>query len=647
MGNLKKINKVLITTLILFSVGVFANYSKTSSKYFIDDLDTKGDNIANLITFKSLKYGDISGILNYQEKLTNLEISDIEYTLKFYRKIVGPKDTDVVTDNYRVVVDNGCTVQKVTTPKAPTYEPNPDGSINENSKGSMYKISKGSESETDNVVDITYVNDVESNTSEGKSSSELITVTYTCPLSVVKRDKKGGGEETSTMINIFEQVNDESEFLYLEYNYVKDFVQKVYAVLINGNKLEKMHIPVEDSQINFDDEFNKWIEAYGKKFSQDNPIFPTMQNLIKRYITDKNVKSNPNKGLGLKSGNSDAGAAYKIMYQFDTIASQAETYNVNIVSPTKPDLPQLYFIDNISATETTELFKRYLKDYYNYSDADITTIIDYVAEYGGISTVLGNSTKTIPGISHISAGVRYYVSVDSSILRQIEIRDKVIVAKNSSNIMSDFVNNFRSKNQTYNWITGSSGQINLYLADIRVSEALKESLLTTNENVNDYYFFRNGDSFICIRVYNHSDDLAHTYLEITRLNKVGSADVDPATEPLTITDPTRIMYSGYITADTIDSEKQAIDYISAVVALKTGQTIDTNYRNVATNAKTWLESGVDNSSVADYRKESTLFDIEYTPNPKLVNITRTTYAAQASETASTQSLDEPTIEVTE
>ena len=49
MSNLRKINKILGITLIVFSLGVFANYSKTSSKYFVDDTDLKTDNIVNLL----------------------------------------------------------------------------------------------------------------------------------------------------------------------------------------------------------------------------------------------------------------------------------------------------------------------------------------------------------------------------------------------------------------------------------------------------------------------------------------------------------------------------------------------------------------------------------------------------------------------
>ena len=84
MSNLRKINKILGITLIVFSLGVFANYSKTSSKYFVDDTDLKTDNIVNLINFKSLKYGETKGIISASEKLTDLVITDIDYTLQFY-----------------------------------------------------------------------------------------------------------------------------------------------------------------------------------------------------------------------------------------------------------------------------------------------------------------------------------------------------------------------------------------------------------------------------------------------------------------------------------------------------------------------------------------------------------------------------------
>lgn len=630
MGNLKKVNKILGITLIVFSLGVFANYSKTSSKYFVDDLDNKSDNIVNLISFKSLKYGETKGLVTYSEKLTNLEISDIEYSIKFYRKIVNSNDEDVITDNYRVVVDNGCTITEVVTPKAPIYVPNQDGSINENSKGAMYTISAGDGSSTDNVANLTYVNDVKSNTSEGSSSNDLITVRYTCPLSVVKRNKVGGGEETSTEFNIYEKINDESEFLYLNYTYTKDFIQKVYNVLINGDRLEKMHIPTDDSMINFDEEFDKWVTAFGAEFSKNNTKYPTITAKIRSFISAKDVKNKVNQGFGLKSGASDAGANYKLMYQFDTIASQAETYSNYVSGGNTTEFPNLYFIDPMTSGEATALFRKYLKEYYTYTDAEIEKIITYVGEYGGISSVLGDSTKNIPGITHVLAGPRDYIRVTSSILAQIDIKNRVVVSKNAKNIMQTFKDNFVTLNQTQNWVQ-SSHITNLFI-DISASLNLEESLRTTNSNLNDYYFFRSEfyNYILAFRVYNYDFDTENTYVEVYRFVMNAS---NPSAETLEINDPTRLMFFGYMTGTTIDSFKAYIDYTSTVIALKTGVN-PSDYANVVADGKTWLTTDPheDNSSVVDF-SQGTLFRIEYVSNPKLIPITRTTVTASSEQNA--------------
>lgn len=630
MGNLKKVNKILGITLIVFSLGVFANYSKTSSKYFVDDLDDKSDNIVNLISFKSLKYGETKGLVTYSEKLTNLEISDIEYSIKFYRKIVNSNDEDVITDNYRVVVDNGCTITEVVTPKAPTYVPNQDGSINENSKGAMYTISAGDGSSTDNVANLTYVNDVKSNTSEGSSSNDLITVRYTCPLSVVKRNKVDGGEETSTEFNIYEKINDESEFLYLNYTYTKDFIQKVYNVLINGDRLEKMHIPTDDSMINFDEEFDKWVTAFGAEFSKNNTKYPTITAKIRSFISAKDVKNKVNQGFGLKSGASDAGANYKLMYQFDTIASQAETYSNYVSGGNTTEFPNLYFIDPMTSDEATALFRKYLKEYYTYTDAEIEKIITYVGEYGGISSVLGDSTKNIPGITHVLAGPRDYIRVTSSILAQIDIKNRVVVSKNAKNIMQTFKDNFVTLNQTQNWVQ-SSHITNLFI-DISASLNLEESLRTTNSNLNDYYFFRSEfyNYILAFRVYNYDFDTENTYVEVYKFVMNAS---DPSAETLEINDPTRLMFFGYMTGTTIDSFKAYIDYTSTVIALKTGVN-PSDYANVVADGKTWLTTDPheDNSSVVDF-SQGTLFRIEYVSNPKLIPITRTTVTASSEQNA--------------
>lgn len=626
MGNLKKVNRILIITLFVFSLGVFANYSKTSSKYFVDDLDTKDDNIVNLISFKSLKYGETKGLVTYSEKLTNLEISDIEYSIKFYRKVVGSKDEDVSRDNYRVVVDKGCTITDVLTPKAPQYNEK-----DEKPHGVTTVISSDGESETDNVVDITYINDVVSNTSEGSSSKDLITVNYTCPLSVVKRKvpaTQGGGEETSTEFSIYEKINEESEFLYLNYNYVKEFVQKVYAVLINGTRLEKMHIPVDDSKIDFDTEFNKWVEAFGAEFAKNNTKYPTITAKIKQFITAKDVKNKPNQGLGLNTSNSDAGAAYKTMYQFDTIASQAQTYSQYVNGGNTTEFPNLYFIDPMSSSEATALFRRYLKEYYTYTDEEIEKIITYVDEFGGISSVLGDTTNNIPGITHVVAGPRDYIRVTSSILVQIEQKDHVVVSKETRNIMDVFKANFVTLNKTHNWVPANH-VTNLFI-DIGASLNIQESLRTTNPEMNDYYFFRSEfyNYIIAFRVYNFAQDPDNTYVEV---NKFVMNASNPASETIEITNPTRLMYIGYITDTTIDSFKPYIDYTSAVIALKTGVSTS-DYANIVADAKTWLSTSLNNSTVVEFTK-GTLFRIEYVSNPKLVPMNRV-LASEASEASS-------------
>ncbi len=630
MGNLKKVNKILGITLIVFSLGVFANYSKTSSKYFVDDLDDKSDNIVNLISFKSLKYGETKGLVTYSEKLTNLEISDIEYSIKFYRKIVNSNDEDVITDNYRVVVDNGCTVTEVVTPNAPTYVPNQDGSINENSKGSIYTTSIGDGSTTENVVNLTYYNDVESNTSAGSSSNDLITVKYSCPLSVVKRNKDGGGEETSTEFNIYEKINDESEFLYLNYTYTKDFVQKVYNVLINGTRLEKMHIPVDDSMINIDDEFDKWVDAYVNNFLANSDFNGIVPNQVKVYINDKKVRDNPNTGLGLKQSTSDAGAAYKTMYEFDSIMSQAYTYHVN-VNGSKPDRPYLYFLESLNETENDALFDNYIKTYYTeFSDAERKIITDYVKASGGITSVINGST-TINGIGHVigTGAKRYFVYIEENILKKIELEDKIVIAKGGSTpILTTFINAINTKNSKYNWIDSSDFTAFRYIVRSSTS-GIQNSLKTTNPELNDYFFIRVSGYVVMIRIYNEADDPDNAYAELYRFKMNAS---NPASETLEINNPTRLVYTFSTTTSSIDSEQSCIDYTSDVLEAKTG-IAPTTYSNVVADAKKWLDTGTNDSTVVDFSKPN-LFQIDY-KGSSLVQIDRKLYGETTSTVGET------------
>ena len=388
-----------------------------------------------------------------------------------------------------------------------------------------------------------------------------------------------------------------------------------------------MHIPVNDSLLNIDEEFDKWVDVFASKFAETNIKYQNMKTILTDYINKNDIKNKTNQGLGLNFGNSDAGASYKSMYSFDTIASQAVSYNVNVASTNKPDLPSLYFIDPMSTSEADALFERYLKTYYpKYTASERTTILQYVKDSGGISSVLGDSTKNIPGIGHISVGPRDYINVDPSILRIIENRSRVIVAKGQDRILNSFTDNLKVLNETYNWISSSDWLMTQII--IGSSKNIEESLNTTNTNMNDYYFLKSGNAIIAIRIYNNADDLDNTYAEIYRF-KMDAAN--PSNETITIDNPTRLMYIGNLRSSAaLDKEKSYVDYASTVIAQKTGDD-PLLYANVVADAKEYVSSGTNNSSVVEF-SQLQLLRINYIKNPKLVPMDRTMFAASTAST---------------
>ena len=106
---------------------------------------------------------------------------------------------------------------------------------------------------------------------------------------------------------------------------------------------------------------------------------------------------------------------------------------------------------------------------------------------------------------------------------------------------------------------------------------------------------------------------------------------NPSNETITIDNPTRLMYIGNLRSSAaLDKEKSYVDYASTVIAQKTGDD-PLLYANVVADAKEYVSSGTNNSSVAEF-SQLQLLRINYIKNPKLVPMDRTMFAASTAST---------------
>ena len=502
MNNLNKINKVLFVTLIIFGISVFSYYSETVSKYFVAD---KTDNIVYNLSFRKLKYPETNVVTT-----VNDNNDPIIFTMRFYRNstILDDSDSDsivydesIVSDRYTISVNEGCTVTQVANTNATNdLGEDPDGKPN--------------------TVSILFENDVESNTSK----KDMIAVTYSCPVDVVKvKDQK----KISTSVTIMENINEEGEFIYHYSSEPFDYVDKVIESEISDDYL-KLYIP--DDMTSEDErrtQVRNWIDKFIDKYYPDEDATKTQlrKDSLYSYMRVNKIIASPTTIKGVSYVDSDK-EDYSKMYVFDmttlsyALTDSSGTNNMYFVVSEESEAK----FGKFTVAQVDEMFEYYLEKYYTtkFTQEERNTIKEYVAKKGGISKVLTGSI--VPGVN-LSIS-REYVYFDSKILNLIyaeSISSDIIVLQmdgqtSPSRIAAALAAEIISKNkeQNYKWFDSSSESS--FSDSIVYGYAIRNIFENINSDTNAYVFVPAGNDIIRIRLYN--EDVSGEDISFAQVDKL-------------------------------------------------------------------------------------------------------------------------------
>lgn len=473
MNSLKKINRILFITLIIFSACVFGSYSKTSSKYVID----KNDNIINKTNFK---------ILTRDVPVSSKFVGETAvFDFNFYRTAAANDATvksDTIELNFENASLNKC---KIKTDGITGFQTN-------SGKNSYTITSKG--------VKFVY-GDVTSNTTVDKS----VKVTYVCEIddSILTSD-----DYVQTNFIVTEKVklkdNTEEETFELFRKTVKTSEKYVKPdpedpVYLDNYKKIKFINKAMTSTI-----LSEWIDNYVSKYYitefQESylPSFNELLNSYLEYGKDLNLKSI--KGLTYDVTN-------KIYTFDDNIINYANTSH-STASPKR-----LYFKmpagHTFTKNEIDTMFKYYYDTYYSSNPQmnEDKEIYDYIIAKGGVSSIILENKK-IFGVDYNSKAKFVTIDKESIGLKlhpvnpDIKLTGAGIANPDMPRIMqiiASGVSDFLNKNLGIADFDETLIMDNIYLEDyIRY--------LNKNNNPNAYFYMSVDDKILSMRVYKNGND---------------------------------------------------------------------------------------------------------------------------------------------
>lgn len=519
MNNLRKVNKILFLTLLVFSIGVLGNYSETASKYWIAD---DSDNILNKTNFKGLT----------QEIAPNMKIigDKAQVTVEFYRTAaIG--DSKVVKDEIDFSLignSSSCKIISISTSKDGT-----DKGFYKNESNTFSP--KPKEGNYQNNVKFTY-NDVTSNASD--NTSVMLTIECNADdIVVTEGDKKDhlqieylATETISTPKDVQtgeESFNTEVFKMFGGAYYSEEKYEKIppQSYIISDDKKKLTLISTELTEAIY----NEWLESYIDKY-YSNLDRNTVLARVRAYLNT--IYTSPDSIDGLNVN------ASKTEYSFDdVIVSYAYT---NYFKNNEP--VALYFMDSTIDNPTYDtnssivlnkdtidnMFKYYYGLYYKndpIDEEDDKKIQDYVTDNGGMGSVVLNN-KLIAGISPDQP--RSFV-INKSVIRSM-------LNPVTPDITIDF-DEYQGMNRLNLWSMIASS-VEAYVDAIYNIKDFDVNMITKNTSftkfVNDaegkttvdkYYYLVIGQQVLSMRLYYNGTDYILHLGAFDKDNLVNKSDI--------------------------------------------------------------------------------------------------------------------------
>lgn len=341
--NIKKINKVLIYTLLVFSLFTFSVYPKSHAKYFKED--------------ESLFYGITLDKLFVGENDTISYVSGTNYSKVKYRFSFNGSNLlkDGESVSYRVVVDNVCSIDSSSP--------------------------KGSKNGNEVTINL------------NANTNDEIVVYYSCNVEdLIEEDS--GIDFVKSGFKVYETYQPDN----IEYLYTKGSEKISLSDYYNNYPLptgiisdDKKTLTLPKDAINKYDTFVSWINDYGNKYGA--AYTSDLLAYVQSVYSDETAILNKELSLRGITVTSDANGDYTYVLQDSVIGYARTARSLYKYS--------MYFTDkSMEADDMTEVLTYYLNTYVYPDDSEtVTKVLDYINSRGGIKKLINKEIK-IPGLTY-------------------------------------------------------------------------------------------------------------------------------------------------------------------------------------------------------------------------------------------------------
>lgn len=644
MNNLKRVNKILIFTLLIFSIFALASYSKSASKYFQDKDSIVFD--TNLVSLYHNTGGDTVSLSIIKDKSDRNKATYLYTFLRNKEAFFEDEINNNIGEEYTIIVDSDCTITSVTSGKKSYDLP----------------------SNIKNKYTLKF--------NDAPQDEEKINVEYSCPVDLNTID------DIETNINIREKIEgDNSDFLYLYYN--SKITKEEYRKIIDDKGIvmnyDTITIPDGTLPSEIKDSVRTWLKNYIDEYrtkNKDNkdlasiivsggPLSShdaTYNNPLEKYIYEKfGDFSDLNLDLlGLTVTHENDNYVLKLDDKFVGYALTDWHYS--------DSLKVFYFSSNIkNETEINEIFNYYVE---KYMATDKDAVYEYFNKIGGIYKFLNGEVKANPMIMMYSGGRLLFMPnflKDPSIVTWAVGQENDNNSRNSmvydtiyNQLMSLWPDEFKSKEEDeiqYLFIN----RLIINSRFLRNASNFKRESIT----FNDYLVLHLDNRDILINIYNQNvDGVVTTYAKVDEL--VDDFNYDSATTVTYLTstvnkDDTTLVnevrnysqkldylystnYTGSISENLI-SNRTASDYSDGVhrVDTSTYNFLHLTFINTLDDYNLYMLGSVPDANAASDVSESS--DTQE-PTPDAPTSTTQNSGTTTTSTPDTQSSTQPTTTTT-
>lgn len=470
MNNLKRVNKILIFTLLIFSIFALASYSKSASKYFQDKDSIVFD--TNLVSLYHNTGGDTVSLSIIKDKSDRNKATYLYTFLRNKEAFFEDEINNNIGEEYTIIVDSDCTITSVTSGKKSYDLP----------------------SNIKNKYTLKF--------NDAPQDEEKINVEYSCPVDLNTID------DIETNINIREKIEgDNSDFLYLYYN--SKITKEEYRKIIDDKGIvmnyDTITIPDGTLPSEIKDSVRTWLKNYIDEYrtkNKDNkdlasiivsggPLSShdaTYNNPLEKYIYEKfGDFSDLNLDLlGLTVTHENDNYVLKLDDKFVGYALTDWHYS---------DDTRLFYFSNISTIDNDSLekiFEGYMNKYYT---GDVNKAMEYINNNGGIAAIIKDN-KRVRGLYYLGGRLNI---LDSFMREKSPFNFDYSQPENSSILSSRRRELSIYFSQYYSDLIPESF-VNLLTNNRVIGNTASEKRIVTS--FNDYLVLNTNDNKVIINLYN-------------------------------------------------------------------------------------------------------------------------------------------------